>query len=248
MQYNDLVWTLQELERKWRGSPPPVPSHKRHPSHSLIRPTHNIQYFACDNTTAKKDLPVVVTVGINYTQGKCTIPDQTPHFLIAARSHLPLVEDRVGSSFEKTFIASFNRDHTVWQQSCLASMTMKSPILARPDFHLVMINLSPWITNTSWGAIDAAPGAGLLISPPHCLGTSSSSSKPFDHLDDFHKMFSSEVTLWIGHGLAVVAAHFLMFVQKHHIGNWLLTANTASGCKPNKVGSKIKFERQMKSI
>jgi hypothetical protein len=237
MQYADLIEQLQKLEQHWRGGSPPTPSPTRYPSHSLIRPTDNIQYFACSEVTTGKDLPVVVTVGINYTQGKRTIPGI-------------MVADKVPREFEELCIESFNANSATWKLCCLASATMNSPILQKPgasisDFHLVMTNLSPWITNDSWASdIDPAPAADLLVSPPYCLGTASLPPNPFGHLDDFYKKLGDQVTLWIGHGLEVVSSHFRLFVQKHQIDNWLLTANTASGCKPLiQSGSTIKFKR-----
>lgn len=191
------------------------------------------------------DLPIVVTLGINYTQGTNKIPDQSPSFSKAARAGLPLVEDNVTSTFEQKCINSFNLNPTIWQRSCLASLGMRSPILPGKDFHLVMTNLSPWITKDSWASdIDAAPAADLLVSPPHYSRASSLPANPFDHLDDLCNTLGDNVTLWIGHGLKVVSSHFRLFTQRNRIGKWLLTANTASGCKPHITsGSTIRFKR-----
>ena len=247
MKYSNLVLQLQNLEKKWRGNPLPSPLPKSHPSHSSIRLANNIQYFACSNKTSALagSLPIVVTVGINYTQGVNKIPDELPRYSKAAHPGLPLVEDDVLSNYERGCIDSFNGSPDIWKQSCLAASNMAAPILSGQDFHLVMTNLSPWITNDSWASgIGAAPAADLLASPPHCLKKSSPPPSPLDHLDDFYKQLGIKVELWIGHGLEAVSPHFRLFVNKHRIAKWLLTANTASGCKPHiQTGSTIKFKR-----
>lgn len=236
MQYEKLVNQLQELESNWRKQ-----SSAPSPNHSLIRSTDNIQYFACCNSTAGCDLPLVITVGINYTQGTQKIPDQSRAFSKVTSQNLPLVEDKISQDhkFEKACIESFNVNPDVWKSCCLAAKTMNSPILQNQDFHLVMVNFSPWITNDSWASdINSALAADLLISPPH------SSENPFAHLDDFYEKMRGEVQLWIGHGLDVVSSHFRLFIKKHKIQNWLLTANTSSGCKPKiEAGTYIKFKR-----
>ena len=253
MKYDDLVHKLQHLEHQWRGSSP-APSPTLYPSHSWIRPTRNIQYFACSNATAGKDLPVVVTVGINYTQDPTRIPDQNPHFSKAALPGFPLVEDAVSATYERYCLDHFNYNgnSAVWKQNCLASMRLSHPILPNgQDFHLVMTNLSPWITTKSWASViyntNPADSSDLLASPPHWLRTTHPPSSPFDHLDDLWKHLKNEVVLWIGHGLVVVWPHFRLFSHNNQINDWLLTANTASGCLPIILPSKIiKFKRSKK--
>lgn len=226
MKYSDLVVLLRTLENGWRNKTTgTIPS-------AWIRSAHNVQYFACRKRANDPDLPVVVDVGINYTQGTQTIPDQT-----ALPSALrPAVEDNVPIIAEQTCIRHCNSNRAAWAKSKLVGpKTNLIPLIAPngiADFHLVMTNLSPWITTHSWEsqlcADSSGIGAHLLAHPPHGLSTVGS---PFEHLDDL-KTHLEEVALWIGHGRATVPSHFRIFVEKHRINNWLLTGNLSAQIKP----------------
>lgn len=66
--YQKLAKTLQRLEAQFGGNSTHSYSGA---AKSAIRPTDNFQCFALDTTTSSGDpeLPVVIAVGANYTQG-----------------------------------------------------------------------------------------------------------------------------------------------------------------------------------
>lgn len=241
---------LRALEAKWRsrktgGTPSRVSP--------WIRAAHNVQYFACNVGYPADDLPVVVEIGINYTQDRNKIPDQ----IAPASAPRPSVADQVKIDFEKDCINHCIEHRAAWDASCLVGQATNFKRLLAPEgpegtgqgkirtgnFHLVMTNLSPWITKYSWNTSLPAPvGAELLVHPPH--SASAPCATPFGHLDDLFAVLGNEVFLWIGHGLDSVPDHFRMFLAKHRIADWILIANTASGCRPYLAGTEVKFARK----
>jgi hypothetical protein len=221
ISYSNLLIILQRLESKWQMiGAPPAPG--RFPSHTAIRVNAppalgNVQYFACDDSTKGMTLPIVFTVGINYTQGNTPNPGIN-------------VEDKVPQAkrFVRNCINSFNLHPVTWRNSCLASMNLVNPIFSiNQDFHLVMTNLSPCITNNSWSAIDPALAADLLVSPPHLP----INANIYDHISDLkNSIVDQNDSLWIGHTLGgEVPSHFRCICGNLSINRWLLTANIAYG-------------------
>lgn len=120
-----------------------------------------VQFGAIDglhraNTT---ELPVVVTIGINYTQGGTAsetelVPYSSP------RDRPGTLRDTGSCEAVAIALAAFNRNRTAWLTSSSLG-TFKSPNGAfvssasaadkvAGDFVLVMTNLCPFITKLSW--------------------------------------------------------------------------------------------------
>jgi hypothetical protein len=248
MNYKDLTECLQELEHKWRGSAPRMP--ESHPCHGLLRcGPHNIQYFACsDHTTeCNESLPVLVDVGINYTQGHQTIPDQSPSHPGVAPER-PRIDDRIkqAGSYERACIASFEQDPVAWRSRAYAPAELEIPFLQNgrgKEFHLVMTNFCPWITTESWRKLPKAVKEQLLDFPPHRFGPGGAHLDRFAHLTDLHSTLGGHVALWLGHGVEAVELLFSDFVKRHNISNWLMAANIASGTSPTVRGGRLAFVR-----
>lgn len=229
MHYRDLALLLQGLEQEWRArSSPPNPA--RHPSHRRIRDTHNVQYFALSDRTIGQDCPIVVSVGVNYTQGAQPIPDQIQdprHVLTSA----PRVEDRV-NEYERAYLKSCHQHRDVWVNSALCSPVLPPDLLTdalgeiRP-YHLVMTNLSPWITTDSWSTIAAADGqnltADLLVAAP------AKTLREYAHIFALKKRLKAAEmpVVWIGHGKDFVWEHFRGLMRQLDLENWMLAANLA---------------------
>lgn len=215
-----------------------------HPQCALCRNPHpkwvrcanvgggNVQYVALRARNPDPDLPVVVDVGINYTQGPWAIPG-------------PNVTAQVGYANERRVIDHCNNYRPEWLNSCLVSPHLPNShlVVALPaadglcvtDFHLVMTNFSPWITTHSWSTMcyqSSGLGADLLMHPPY---TNSNIGWPFDHLDDLYSVLENDVALWIGHGLKTVPRLFRLFVDKHQIKAWMISANLARPVHPHVV-------------
>src|ERR1700732_1665781 len=90
ISYKDLATLLEGMENGFQGNWPKRDP-QRYPSHIRIRQAHNVQFFALSSLTKNCDkaLPLIVTVGSNYTQGDQKLPEQ----LVANGSP---VEDDVG--------------------------------------------------------------------------------------------------------------------------------------------------------
>ena len=173
-------------------------------------------------------------MGINYTQGTQTIPNMTPQFSVAATASLcnglPLVEDIIAPTarlFLHKCIGSFNANASIWWDCCIAAKTLIPPVFSHPEFHLVMTNLSPWITNNSWSAIDPALAADLLVSPPHLH----SGLNIYGHISDLKKSIDDQdEALWVGHNLGgEVPSTFRFICTNLLIKRWLLVAMISNG-------------------
>ncbi|RYD85658.1 MAG: hypothetical protein EOP84_01760 [Verrucomicrobiaceae bacterium] len=237
--YSDLAFKLQDLERRWRSKPknPRLPTYSDGWVRGGAWGGHNVQYFALSRATRDitEPLPIVVTVGINYTQDPSTIPDQTPQ-----HSKILMFEPRVEDSIqrtgaEETVIQSFNSRRNEWVKACLASPRLGTPLLkvqaktSLEAFHLVMTNLSPWITTVPWvgGMWDTgrhAVAADLLANPPY-RDCDCRSGGFFPHLYDLYELLDSSTAVWIGHGKKAVWSHFRLFVERCGPTNWLLAPN-----------------------
>jgi len=100
-----------------------------------------------------------------------------------------------------------------WVDRHLASaISIKKP----KCFHLVVTNLSPFITCYSWQKYEMAERANLLS----LLGGE------FPHLDELAKKLSGKVDLWVAHSLgSEVFSLFRLWQTRRLLTPWLLTSN-----------------------
>ena len=238
MKYSELLDLLMRLEKKWSQSKCKAPDWVRNPD----KFGGNVQFFALKERKDDPELPIVIEVGINYTQRKEEIPG------------LAVAED-LNNAPERRLLEHCNEHRDAWTKSCLVSPALPRPLMQKvvskvdgfavEDFHLVMTNFSPWITKESWQSEliesrSAGIGAYLLTNPPY---NADPLEWPFPHLDDLKTHLEGHVDLWIGHGLKAVVPLFGLFVRRHRLQNWLMCGNTASGCSPCVVDGLVRFQR-----
>jgi hypothetical protein len=248
MKHADLLNMLQALERKWNiwGSVAPPSPLLPPQAGRFVRLKDNIQYFACSHPIeGKDDLPVVVDVGINYTQAKAPVPGFG-------------VVDNLKIVAEQACVDRCNRNRPAWENTCLCSRGLPNPLLEKSgsrqagdfaaphirDFHLVATNFSPWITTHSWASeirskFSPAIAADILAHPPHRF----LKNNPFAHLDDLVEQLLEfgEPGVWIGHGVESVWDHFRLWTRRMKIQNWMMTANLSRPVRPVVRGGSCPF-------
>lgn len=223
ISFSDLERKLLALETTWlKRSKLPL-----HPQFSkLIRTHDNFQYFVlADAKKANAKLPVVVLVGINYAQAAIRIPNgTTPPQVVDHVVNLATVTENIRAAA----LDAATRPNA-WRASGLAPEFSLCPTLP-DDFHLVMTNLSPFITQTRWQSQmcgdSRALGSLLLANPPY---PPSHPGWPFAHLPDLKSELDDLPVIWIGHGLEAVGPHWHQLVHFLGLKDWLLVANLFFG-------------------
>lgn len=232
INYTELAKTLQRLERQFGGNLSRIYTGK---AGSSIAPGQNFQCVVLDNTTASSqvELPVVVTLGVNYTQnanpGVNPLPKKaTPSYLTSP----PYVEENlrawranafkvINSAF--TSGSSLKAQSDEWLAAGARSKYPASHPLEMDSFHFVMANFSPWITSNSWAGTNTQDKADILLNPinfgsPINFGI-------WEHLIHLKQMLPNSAQ-WIGHGKdCFVHQHFKDFVSKHQVEHWILAPN-----------------------
>lgn len=202
--------------------------------------TGQVQFAAIDprHKTKEQQLPVVVLIGINYTQ------DATPgyelrHYLGTLNE--PSVTQKAGCITPTALvIAAYNRNIKAWvspraqlYDNCdilsygARDATLRSGLTGtdgdtfKNGFHLIVTNFCPFITRLMWRE-------QAERNPDECsfLLRNWSSER---YLDRFNEEMGESVDLWIGHAAkdrtSWVWPRFMDFVNRHGIKEWLLTPN-----------------------
>lgn len=235
MTFSSLEKLLLPLEDSWLKRSVPLSNPRTYPQVVLnVRPEvplFNLQYFAlanCNEAIALSNdpLPVVVLVGINYTQGIQPIPNGSKRpQVIDCPANLTTAITKI-----KAAATHASGNLNAWRLSSLAPQSGPCPTLAA-GFHVVMTNLSPYITQKSWQSQmcsgSLALGSFLLANPPYtpCRHP----GWPFDHLHDLKNILPGDDTIWIGHGLEAVGPYWHQLVKVMGLKNWLLVGNLFSG-------------------
>jgi hypothetical protein len=248
IQYSKLAQLLQGLESGFRRNWP-EPDPNNYPSHICIRPKDYRQFFALSNHTfgRSEPLPVVVTLGINYTQKKVQIPDQSrckPRHLQVP----PHVEDQMGSfkSSVAAVLKSFNESSSIWKGATLCSSALDAPLLqdqsgSPKEYHLVLTNLSPWITKQGWSDIAKKYGRNVtaqLLTARSLGGIAGSGGivpYSFEHVKELKERLDLEKCppeVWIGHGINNVWEHFVILMEQVCIKKWMLAWNLSYPTPP----------------
>jgi len=222
MDYTALHNHLKMLESLVNPpSPPPGPSSG---ALSCIRNNGKakVQGFGLDSSTSQAgELPVVIAVGANYTQGKEMAPRDRQASSIVEDPSLEVCRTSLDAGLKL-----YNSCHAFWIQRGAASASKPSPEV---NYHLVMTNFCLWITDKSWQKTEAHLRVDLLENNP-AFGSSPVCSPNWIHLtklnkhllevDEYHK------PLWVAHGIhCEVFSLFRAFVRKAKIENWLLMPN-----------------------
>ncbi len=225
MRVTNFQWLKTQLEDIERRVSPPASMN--FPGADEIRPCKrelggNIQAVALDgsNECTHDDLPVVIAVGLNYTQGDSCIPRSITH-------PFGVVEDL--SKWRRNVTAWFShykRDAVLWKTRCLASDSFDDAII-ESRFHFVMTNFCCWITNDFWGDMSKKSRSKLLNTNPQFDGQPSSAWNPL-HLFALSDLMHERQVVWIGHGLSDTSelpGLFSCWKSKAGLRNWLLTYN-----------------------
>lgn len=152
-----------------------------------------VQAFGLDKSTCERDLPVVVALGINYTQDPVPCPRDP--------AGVPAVEDNLSSCRQLMMKARTAHGDCAarWHQTGNAS----SAHLALPEkFHFVMTNFCLWITTEPWLELPVADRAGLLANNPPFAGAPTATPS-WPHLAALAQALAmhTEPALWVVHGL-----------------------------------------------
>ena len=221
MRYSNLAKVVQKLERKFRctcsikspcvtshctapisfGGPSSVSAHIR----SVSAGGGNCQFFGLDSTTSntKSDFPVVVAIGANYTQDGVTLPSGGTGVVLKSP---PWVEEQL-TSCRKNFInglVAYHSNVNDWQNLAAAGPNMPTCI---ENFHLVMTNFCPWITQLAgasvsgnWDALSGSVQAELLTNRASL--SSGGFAQVFGHLNALYgELSQSESVYWCAHGI-----------------------------------------------
>lgn len=233
IKYSDLAKQIQALEAQFGGNSTVAPASLRgtvHPGTTTAAgniPANgdgNFQVFALDNQTNNTDLlPVVVAVGINYSQGSNTLPTSPPNWpgveekLAACRTNANhVLRNCIGFSSQK-----------IWVASGFRSVTPPRAFKSSLDFHLVFTNFCPWITNLNWSdkGLSSSDKAELLLN----LG-SKINFGIWQHLQKLKFCLDEDIECWMGHTLgAPVSNLFSQFVAGNSIKKWVISPNLARG-------------------
>jgi hypothetical protein len=203
-----------------------------------------VQYGVLDSfhKAVERPMPVIVAVGINYSQDAKTDNGERRMFNhLGVKSNDTLVVSNTQCRPAVAMcLAAYNRNSEAWQHSPphLESIaerfgsneaTKRSKLTSQrwdelpTRFILIMTNFSPFMTRLEWQPLaEAYPDAcnELIERWPAT-----------DYLDDLHREIGRSVDLWIGHsaieGTRWVWPEFLRFVDGHDIDDWMLTPNVS---------------------
>lgn len=172
-----------------------------------------IQSVVLDDRTSEEPnpLPVVVAVGINYYQSSAaaTYPELT-HWLKTSSGSLKVGENTRMRAVTQFALKAYQRNSDEWVKARVAAKN----IPAFPKYHLVAMNLSPFITRCQWSNIPTIYRNAILAAWPWRT-----------HLDAFLKDIARVTDLWIGHGVTHVEPYFITWRQAHSLTQWMITYN-----------------------
>jgi hypothetical protein len=142
----------------------------------------HVQCAALDTGTQKLtgSVRTVVAIGTNYTQSKsrATFPTR---FLNGS-----VLDEAAAMRRAVDFvIAAFDRNQAAWRAA--GECAGRNSLQPKEPYHLVAMNLSPFITVAPWGDAPALHSVLLCAWPP------------MPHLDSFSRILGA-VDLWIAHG------------------------------------------------
>jgi hypothetical protein len=196
------------------------------PGKNFIQPCKgNVQYFAVNCCSQNRELPVVVAVGANYSQGPDTLPTSSPSGLIDADARFVEAKlTRWRKKLDNIFrLYSDERYPTKWCPAARPDppiVTQSARRFQSPDpnhYHFVMTNFTPWITTTGWSKIRGTEAATLIMEHPP-------SAYWQIFLDELRRVLPPN-TLWVGHGNYDVYDLWKQLVDHFCLEQWLFSSN-----------------------
>jgi hypothetical protein len=164
------------------------------------------------------EFPVVVGVGINYTQDKATLP--------SFHRYLPSVIDFMNGmrSAADYALSAYYQNPVEWVRYFSAKGGHPSQdghasqVPGKSDYILIATNLSPFITTMSWSEVQKQNHANAILAAwPHQR-----------HLNPLFRLIGQWVDLWIGHWPDAWPT-FQAWRKECFIDRWMLTYNLSSG-------------------
>jgi len=242
MKYSDLESLLARLEGSCRVNPSILSGNA---AKGVCRDANNFplqQFFAFDDSLLKPnsdiDCPIVVTIGVNYTQGSSSKPPNLPKL-----NRFALIESPVSQnlSYERSLLGKciehYPKYPKVWHDNGNASSAtldfsglISSKTSKSLPFHMVMTNFCGWITTESWSNIWEKVGR-MATTEFVSAGFLPSS---FMHLDELKRQLPESPVVWVAHGLDSEAPPLARrFFAKHNIRNWMITPNIGNWVNPD---------------
>jgi hypothetical protein len=213
--YQALVTAGTSLEHQLEGNSTWPPERVPDPIREWVQPEDgNVQYFSVDTTTRddSRSLPVVVSVGADYSQGPNQLANGVEANLGAWRRGLGDVLDRYRQGIYPLW----------WQPGEWTGQPLELfselPINIPKGYHYIMTNFSPWITRDPWSDLRGTEATKqLLLHPPGNVPWS-------DYLRMLREMLPSD-TLWAGHGNYDIHQLFMELVGNFQLDRWLFSSN-----------------------
>ena len=217
MNYGTVLSRLTSLENLI-GSISPTSTL---PAYIRGAPYSPIQGYALDQSTHDQSLPVIVAVGVNYTQGQTQCPRcPFPPGAVA-------VEDNLSACRRHLNKALHAHAKYLGLQSCEKS-NVTAQVLAsswETGYHLVMSNFCLWNTTKRWLELPSLNRSALLASnPPFAGGPTTAPSWP--HLQELARLLAPGPQLWVIHGLhSGVFDLFAHMKPTLSATKWIMTPN-----------------------
>lgn len=226
MKLTDYQWLKSQLEAIERRVTPPA-SMDFEGAHEVRRCNAkwggNFQTVALDTTTRENvsDLPIVVAIGINYTQIEQIIP-RTASLTVC-------VEDDVLKCRRHAVVhlKDYEKNRDKWTSLFRSPSNQVSlPSLDRNSFHFVLSNFCLWITNHSWQDIRPIGTRSKLLQNNPLFDGLPNPALDFKHLDALADSLRDKQVVWLAHGFhCEVPALFARWIGRRGITDWLLAPN-----------------------
>ena len=224
--YNWLKSHLEDIERQVT---PPSPLD--FPGAAFVRtpgPKYgdSIQAVALDMTTRNQstELPVVVAVGINYTQGTEQVP---------RKSSIDVRVEQSNKSCRSNVLKGIRKyevDRESWSSSGRAASrhVFVHELLTEANFHFVLTNFCIWITTSKWPDNESGTDFENLLWNNGLFGGRQNSANFPLHLNAIADALRDKSVLWVAHGFHnAVPRLFSEWARSKRIENWLLMPNLA---------------------
>lgn len=193
MRYDELKEKLEDLERRVPASFPQDGNLGQ-----LVRSEPDraiVQAYGLSKTSHGENCPIIVAVGINYTQDRVKCPRDPQNNDISPIA----VED--GLKICRINVAKALHDYHSRPERWVSTGNASSiGIPSFEKFHFVATNFCLWITKKKWGDLAAGERRLLLDNNPHFAGKPTAAPS-WHHLTALAEALAGESVLWVPHGL-----------------------------------------------